>query len=175
MEALLACLIGLMFAAALYLMLSGSLVKFVFGFTLIGNAVNLLIFAAGRLLHVQPPLIPPDRTGLPHAVSNALPQALILTAIVIGFALLCFALVLAAVAVLEKLRVARQTREMMDALLCEATALPRKRPAKYIYPGPCRSWNMVPCSNQRGLPAWHISDVPASNGAGSSRAGPRAV
>ena len=41
MEALLACLIGLMFAAALYLMLSGSLIKFVFGFTLIGNAVNL--------------------------------------------------------------------------------------------------------------------------------------
>jgi len=94
MEALFACLIGLMFAAALYLMLSGSLVKFVFGFTLIGNAVNLLIFAAGRLLHVQPPLIPPDRTGLPHAVSNALPQALILTAIVIGFAMVTFVLVL---------------------------------------------------------------------------------
>lgn len=94
MEALLACLIGLMFAAALYLMLSGSLVKFVFGFTLIGNAVNLLIFTAGRLHHVQPPLIPPDHTGLPHAVSNALPQALILTAIVIGFAMVTFVLVL---------------------------------------------------------------------------------
>ena len=94
MEALLACLIGLMFAAALYLMLSGSLVKFVFGFTLIGNAVNLLIFTAGRLRHVQPPLIPPNRTGLTHAVSNALPQALILTAIVIGFAVVSFAAVL---------------------------------------------------------------------------------
>lgn len=94
MEALLACLIGLMFAAALYLILSGSLVKFVFGFTLIGNAVNLLIFTAGRLHHVQPPLIPPDRTGLTHAVSNALPQALILTAIVIGFAMVTFVLVL---------------------------------------------------------------------------------
>ena len=94
MEALLACLIGLMFAAALYLMLSGSLVKFVFGFTLIGNAVNLLIFTAGRLQHVQPPLIPPDHTGLTHAVSNALPQALILTAIVIGFAMVTFVLVL---------------------------------------------------------------------------------
>jgi len=94
MEALLACLIGLMFAAALYLMLSGSLVKFVFGFTLIGNAVNLLIFTTGRLHHVQPPLIPPDRTGLTHSVSNALPQALILTAIVIGFAMTTFVLVL---------------------------------------------------------------------------------
>ena len=94
MEALFACLIGLMFAAALYLMLSGSLVKFVFGFTLIGNAVNLLIFTAGRLQNVQPPLIPPGHTGLTHAVSNALPQALILTAIVIGFAMVTFVLVL---------------------------------------------------------------------------------
>ena len=94
MEALLACLIGLMFAAALYLMLSGSLIKFVFGFTLIGNAVNLLIFTAGRLQNAQPPLIPPDHTGLTHPVSNALPQALILTAIVIGFAMVTFLLVL---------------------------------------------------------------------------------
>ena len=94
MEALLACLIGLMFAAALYLMLSGTLVKFVFGFTLVGNAVNLLIFTAGRLRHVQPPLIAPDRTGLTQAASNALPQALILTAIVIGFAMVTFVLVL---------------------------------------------------------------------------------
>jgi multisubunit Na+/H+ antiporter MnhC subunit len=94
METLIACLIGLMFSAALYLMLSGSLVKFVFGFTLIGNAVNLLIFTAGRLRHIQPPLIPPDQTGLTHSVSNALPQALVLTAIVIGFAMVTFLLVL---------------------------------------------------------------------------------
>jgi len=94
MEALIACLIGLMFAAALYLMLSGNLVKFVFGFTLMGNAVNLLIFTAGRLSHIHPPLIPPDQTSLPRAVSNALPQALILTAIVIGFAMVTFLLVL---------------------------------------------------------------------------------
>jgi multisubunit Na+/H+ antiporter MnhC subunit len=94
MEALLAFLIGLMFAAALYLMLSGVLVKFVFGFTLIGNAINLLIFTAGRLNHPHPPLVPPDRTGLTQAVSNALPQALVLTAIVIGFAMVTFLLVL---------------------------------------------------------------------------------
>ena len=94
METLLACLIGLMFAAGLYLMLSGNLVKFVFGFTLIGNTINLLIFTAGRLSHVNPPLIPPDSTQLTQAVSNALPQALILTAIVIGFAMVTFLLVL---------------------------------------------------------------------------------
>jgi multisubunit Na+/H+ antiporter MnhC subunit len=94
MEPLLACLIGLMFAAALYLMLSGNLVKFVFGFALMGNAVNLLIFTAGRLSHVHPPLISPHQTGLTRVVSNALPQALILTAIVIGFAMVTFLLVL---------------------------------------------------------------------------------
>lgn len=94
METLLACLIGLMFATALYLMLSGNLIKFVFGFTLMGNAVNLLIFTAGRLSHLHPPLIPPDQTSLTRAVSNALPQALILTAIVIGFAMVTFLLVL---------------------------------------------------------------------------------
>lgn len=94
MEALLAGLVGLMIAAALYLMLSGNLVKFVFGFTLMGNAVNLLIFTAGRLQHVHPPLIPPDQANLTRAVSNALPQALILTAIVIGFAMVTFLLVL---------------------------------------------------------------------------------
>lgn len=94
METLLACLIGLMFAAGLYLMLSGNLVKFVFGFTLIGNTINLLIFTVGRLSHVNPPLIPPDSTQLTQAVSNALPQALILTAIVIGFAMVTFLLVL---------------------------------------------------------------------------------
>jgi multisubunit Na+/H+ antiporter MnhC subunit len=94
MEPLLACLVGLLFAAALYLMLSGVLVRFVFGFTLIGNAINLLIFAAGRLDDVHPPLISEGQATLSVPASNALPQALILTAIVIGFAMVTFLLVL---------------------------------------------------------------------------------
>lgn len=94
METLLAYLVGFMFAAAIYLMLSGVLVKFVFGFVLIGNAVNLLIFTAGRLTHIHPPLISQGRTTLTTPASNALPQALILTAIVIGFAMVTFLLVL---------------------------------------------------------------------------------
>ncbi len=94
METLLAYLVGFMFAAAIYLMLSGVLVKFVFGFVLIGNAVNLLIFTAGRLTHVDPPLISQGQTTLTTPASNALPQALILTAIVIGFAMVTFLLVL---------------------------------------------------------------------------------
>ncbi len=94
MEVLLAYLVGFMFAAAIYLMLSGVLVKFVFGFVLIGNAVNLLIFTAGRLTHFDPPLISQGQTTLTTLASNALPQALILTAIVIGFAMVTFVLVL---------------------------------------------------------------------------------
>lgn len=94
MEALLAYLVGFMFAAAIYLMLSSVLVKFVFGFVLIGNAVNLLIFTAGRLTHFDPPLISQGQTTLTNPASNALPQALILTAIVIGFAMVTFLLVL---------------------------------------------------------------------------------
>lgn len=94
MEPLLACLVGLLFAAALYLMLSGVLIKFVFGLALIGNGINLLIFAAGRLEHQHPPLIQTGSEILSHPVANALPQAMILTAIVIGFAMVTFLLVL---------------------------------------------------------------------------------
>lgn len=94
METLLACLVGLLFAAALYLMLSGILVKFVFGLTLIGNGINLLILTAGRLNQTNPPLIQAGQTTLTEPSANALPQALVLTAIVIGFAMVTFLLVL---------------------------------------------------------------------------------
>ena len=47
MEPLLAIVVGVMIAGALYLMLSGMLVRFVFGFVLMGNAVNLLILSSG--------------------------------------------------------------------------------------------------------------------------------
>jgi len=83
-----------MVAGSVFLMLSKNLVRFIFGLVLASNAVNLLIFAAGRLETSRPPLIP---QGAPHAVlplANSLPQALILTAIVIGFALLAFIFIL---------------------------------------------------------------------------------
>jgi multisubunit Na+/H+ antiporter MnhC subunit len=94
MEPLLAISVGVMIAGALYLMLSGMLVRFVFGFVLMGNAVNLLIFTAGRLSDTAPPLIATGRTLPAEPVANALPQALVLTAIVIGFAMTLFLLVL---------------------------------------------------------------------------------
>jgi len=93
-EPLLAVIIGVLVAGAVYLMLSRDLLRFLFGLTLISNAANLLIFDAGRLTAGAPPLVP-DGAKAPGDVANALPQALVLTAIVIGFGLFAFALVLA--------------------------------------------------------------------------------
>jgi multicomponent Na+:H+ antiporter subunit C len=94
METVLAILTGAMVAGSIFLMLSKNLVRFIFGLVLASNAVNLLIFAAGRLETSRPPLIPQGATHAAVAVANSLPQALILTAIVIGFALLAFIFIL---------------------------------------------------------------------------------
>ncbi|MEQ8968382.1 MAG: Na+/H+ antiporter subunit C [Azospirillaceae bacterium] len=94
METAIAGLAGVLVAAALYLMLTGNLVRFLFGLALLSNAANLVIFAAGRLTWAAPPLIANGAQAPTGTAANALPQALILTAIVIGFGLLTFTLVL---------------------------------------------------------------------------------
>ena len=58
METVLAALVGLFFAAAIYLLLSRALIRMLLGIVLLGNAVNLLIFVAGRLTRAVPPIIP---------------------------------------------------------------------------------------------------------------------
>ncbi len=95
MEAALALLVGLFAAAAIYLMLSRALIRIMLGIVLLGNAVNLLILTAGRLTQGTPPIIPKGAETPLAAVANPLPQALILTAIVIGFAMFAFLMVLA--------------------------------------------------------------------------------
>ncbi|AWR85895.1 sodium:proton antiporter [Meiothermus taiwanensis] len=93
MEILLAFLVGGLAAVGVYLMLRPHLIQFLIGFLVLGNAANLLIFTAGRLGSQFPPLVQPSGAVLePYA--NPLPQALILTAIVIGFALAAFGIVL---------------------------------------------------------------------------------
>ena len=94
MEVALAFLVGVLVAVSIYLMLDRNVLRFVFGLVLIGNAANLTIFAAGRVTRATPPLVPEGLTAPPDIVANALPQALVLTAIVIGFGLLAFTLVL---------------------------------------------------------------------------------
>ena len=80
-------------SAGIYLMLSRDVLRCVLGLAVLGSAANLALFAAGRLGSAQPPVVPLGETVLREA-ANPLPQALVLTAIVIGFALVCFSLVL---------------------------------------------------------------------------------
>ena len=94
MQTALALMAGVMVAGSVYLMLEQNLVRFIFGLVLASNAVNLVIFAAGRPDTANPPLIPDNAVAPVAAVANSLPQALILTAIVIGFALLVFVFIL---------------------------------------------------------------------------------
>ena len=94
MTPFLALLTGVFFAASFYLLLSRHVVRIILGVALMGNAVNLLLFASGRLTRDIAPIIAKGGDTLSPLAANALPQALILTAIVISFSFLCFMLVL---------------------------------------------------------------------------------
>jgi multicomponent K+:H+ antiporter subunit C len=91
MEFLVTSAIGLLTACGVYLMLRARTFPVVLGLTLLSYAVNLFIFATGRLAVGAPPLIA-DGTS---AWADPLPEALVLTAIVIGFATTGFAIELA--------------------------------------------------------------------------------
>ena len=94
MEILMALIIGGLFAGGVYMLLRRSIVKLVVGLILLGHAANLLIFLLGRLTPGGPPLIPEGALRPIEPFADPLPQALVLTAIVIGFGLQVFALVL---------------------------------------------------------------------------------
>lgn len=93
MESFFIVAFGCMAAAAAYLLMSRNLLRMVLGLLLLSNAANLSIFIAGRLDSDVPPLIPAGQEVL-QASANPLPQALILTAIVISFALVAYTVVL---------------------------------------------------------------------------------
>ena len=95
MAVVLAFVIGGLYAIGLYLMLRRNLAKLILGLALLTNAANLLIFTVGGLVRAGPPFVPEGATAPPAGVADPLPQALILTAIVIGFGVLAFAMVLA--------------------------------------------------------------------------------
>ena len=94
METLLAILVGCYMCAAVYLMISKHIIRLILGVALLSNGVNLLIFVAGRLTPDVPAFVPPGMSVPEGIISNSLPQALILTAIVIGFSFFAFLLVL---------------------------------------------------------------------------------
>jgi multicomponent Na+:H+ antiporter subunit C len=94
-EVLLAAAAGFLYAAGIYLMLRRRLAQLIIGLGLLSNGTNVLIFTAGSLTRARPPVLPSDADRLVPPYADPVPQALVLTAIVIGFGLLAFSLVLA--------------------------------------------------------------------------------
>lgn len=92
MELLLAIVAGVLYATGLYLMLRRRLAQLIVGLSLLANGSNVLIFAAAGVTRSRPPIV---ADGPPAPFADPVPQSLILTAIVIGFGVLAFALVLA--------------------------------------------------------------------------------
>ena len=91
MEALVASAVGVMFASGVYLMLRARSFPVVVGLALFSYAINFLIFLTGRLVVGEAPIIRPEAALYP----DPLPQALVLTAIVIAFGMTGFVVVLA--------------------------------------------------------------------------------
>lgn len=97
MEVLIALAVGLMTGAGIYLMLRQRTFPVILGLALLSYAVNLFIFASGRLLRNAPPILTPGVTSY----SDPLTQALVLTAIVISFAMTALIVIMALGAWLE--------------------------------------------------------------------------
>ncbi len=95
MELLLAITAGSLFAAGLYLLLRRRLAQLIIGLGLLTNGTNILIFTSGGLTRAIPPVVPEGSEILEGPFADPVPQSLILTAIVIGFGVLAFTLVLA--------------------------------------------------------------------------------
>ncbi len=96
MELLYAVMLGVLTACGVYLLLRARTFTVILGLTLLSHAVNLYLFASGRLVAGAPAIV-----GLTPESADPLPQALVLTAIVIGFAMTAFVVVLALKAAVE--------------------------------------------------------------------------
>ena len=95
MEIILAFVIGGLFAAGIYMLLRRSLLKLLIGLSLMSHGTNLLIFTVARLTRGRAPVIGMNEVVLEPPFADPMPQALILTAIVISFGVTAFALALA--------------------------------------------------------------------------------
>jgi len=92
MEIILAILIGILFTAGTYLLLRRSIVKLILGIVMLSYGTNLIIFNSSGLVTNGLPFV--NKDGTMGNMTDPLPQALILTAIVIGFGLVAFLLAL---------------------------------------------------------------------------------
>lgn len=94
MELMLSILVGVLFGTAFYTMLRRSIVRLAIGLTLLSHAANLVIFTVAGVSREGPPIVVGDQVRPALLAADPVPQALILTAIVIGFGVLAFLLVL---------------------------------------------------------------------------------
>ncbi len=93
MEIVLAILVGVLYTAGVYMMLRRSILKFIIGLIFLSNATNLLVFIATGLTAGKPAFVDGSTTS-PGNLSDPLPQALVLTAIVIGFGIFVYTIAL---------------------------------------------------------------------------------
>lgn len=94
MEIILSAAIGVLTASGVYLLLRPRTYQVIIGLSLLSYAVNLFIFSMGRLRVNAPPVLEPGGVGDLSRYTDPVPQALVLTAIVIGFAMTALFLVL---------------------------------------------------------------------------------
>ena len=94
MEMILAIGIGVFAASGVWLLLRPRTYQVIIGLSLLSYAVNIFIFSMGRVTLDAPPVLGPGGVRDPATLADPLPQALVLTAIVIGFAMTALFLVL---------------------------------------------------------------------------------
>lgn len=95
MEFLLALVAGTLYASGIYLMLKRRLAQLIVGLSMMANGSNLLIFTAAGVTRGRAPIIDEAAGVAGEPFADPVPQSLVLTAIVIGFGVLAFSLVLA--------------------------------------------------------------------------------
>jgi multicomponent Na+:H+ antiporter subunit C len=88
---LIAIMVGIIMTISIYLLMSTQLINWLYGLILFSSAINICILFAGRVFLAQPAFI---NEKLGANMANPLPQAMVLTAIVISFALIAFSLVI---------------------------------------------------------------------------------
>ena len=93
MEVILAILVGVLYTAGVYMLLRRSILKFIIGIIFMSNATNLLVFLSAGLIPGNPAFVDGTTTDTAH-LADPMPQALVLTAIVIGLGMVVFILAL---------------------------------------------------------------------------------
>lgn len=137
MEFYVATAIGLLCAAGLRLICEGRSFPVILGTTLLSHAINLFLFAGGRLVANLPPVVPETL----RAMTDPLPQALVLTAIVISFGM---SAVVAAIAVAARIRGGSDRLEGEDGDPGPDGVAPRRMARGKVERGNAEPGNMEP-------------------------------